>query len=197
VSGLRVVPAGLFYTDKTAFRSDALLCFGAPIVVGMVPPGPDGEPPAEPVRTLTARFETALGELTLQADHHEALRLVESADRLLATATPTEPDLAVHLDRRQRLLRGYSKLREEAPERLGRLAARILRYTAALRNANLTPELLPAGGYRAATVVRVAVKTLVTAGLCPWPCRHDRAFPRRSRLMRRTLRSTIRTASPR
>ncbi len=162
VPGLCVVPAGLFYTDKTAFRSGALLCFGAPIEVVMTPPGSDGEPPAEPVRTLTARFETALGELTLQADHHEALRLVESADRLLATATPTEPDLAGHLDRRQRLLRGYSKLRGEAPERLGRLAARILRYTAALQNANLTPELLPAGGYRAATVVRVALKALGT-----------------------------------
>jgi len=162
VPGLRVVPAGLFYTDKTAFRSGALLCFGTPIEVALISPGPDGEPPAEPVRSLTTRLETALGELTLQADHHEALRLVESADRLLATAAKTEPDLAVHFDRRQRLLRGYTKLRSEAPERLGRLAGRILRYTAALKNANLTPELLPAGGYRAATVARVAIKGLVT-----------------------------------
>ena len=160
VPGLRVVPAGLFYTDKTTFRSAALLCFGPPVEVPLAAPGPDGEPPAEPVRALTARLESALGELTLQADHHEALRLAESADRLLATASGTKPDLAARLEQRQRLLRGYAKLRIEAPERLGRLASRILRYTAALRNANLTPELLPASGYRSATVARVAVRAM-------------------------------------
>jgi hypothetical protein len=162
VPGLRVVPAGLFYTDKTAFRSGALLCFGKPIEVALISADADGEPPAEPVRALTTQLEMALGELTLQADHHEALRLVESADRLLATAAKTEPDLAVHFDRRQRLLRGYAKLRSEEPDRLGRLAGRILRHTAAIQNANLTPELLPAGGYRAATVARVAIKGLLT-----------------------------------
>ena len=162
VPGLRIVPAGLFYTDKTTFRSGALLCFGDAIDVALVEPGPDGEPPAEPVRALTTGLESALGELTLQADHHEALRLAESADRLLATAAGTKPDLAERLERRQRLLRGYAKLRVDAPERLGRLSSRILRYTSALRNANLTPELLPAGGYRATTVALVAVKALAT-----------------------------------
>jgi 1-acyl-sn-glycerol-3-phosphate acyltransferase len=162
VPGLCIVPAGLFYTDKTTFRSSALLCFGPPVEVEVAPPGPDGEPPQEPVRALTATLEQALGALTLQADHHEALRLVESADRLLASASGERPELAEHLERRQRLLRGYTRLRESAPDRLGRLASRIHRYTAALRNSNLTPELLPAGGYRSATVARVAVKAFAT-----------------------------------
>ena len=162
VAGLRIVPAGLFYSDKTTFRSDALLCFGSPVDVEIVAPGPDGEPPAEPVRALTTKLEAALGELTLQADHHEALRLAESADRLLASASGQQPDLAGNLERRQRLLRGYTKLRATAPERLGKLASRILRYGAALHNANLTPELLPAGGYRPATVARIAIKALAT-----------------------------------
>lgn len=158
VAGLRIVPAGLFYTDKTTFRSSALLCFGPPIAVEVVAPGPLGEPPPEPVRELTATLEGALGALTLQADHHEALRLAETADRLLASASGERPGLADHLERRQRLLRGYNKLREEAPDRLGRLVSRIRRYSAALHNANLTPELLPAGGYRPQRVARVAVK---------------------------------------
>jgi hypothetical protein len=128
----------------------------------MVEPGPEGEPPPEPVRALTTTLEASLGALTLQADHHEALRLAETADRLLASASGERPDLADNLERRQRLVRGYNKLREEAPERLGKLVSRIVRYTAALRNVNLTPELLPAGGYRAATVVRVAVKAVLT-----------------------------------
>jgi 1-acyl-sn-glycerol-3-phosphate acyltransferase len=162
VPGLLIVPAGLFYTDKTTFRSGALLCFGPPVPVAMVEPGPEGEPPPEPVRALTTTLEGSLGALTLQADHHEALRLAETADRLLASASGERPDLADNLERRQRLVRGYNKLREEAPERLGKLVSRIVRYTAALRNVNLTPELLPAGGYRAATVVRVAVKAVLT-----------------------------------
>ena len=162
VPGLLIVPAGLFYTDKTTFRSGALLCFGPPIEVELVAPGEGGEPPPEPVRALTAMLEGALGALTLQADHHEALRLAETADRLLASASGERPDLADNLERRQRLVRGYNKLREAAPDRLGKLVSRIVRYTAALHNANLTPELLPAGGYKAATVARVAAKALLT-----------------------------------
>jgi 1-acyl-sn-glycerol-3-phosphate acyltransferase len=162
VAGLQIVPAGLFYTDKTRFRSGALLCFGPPIALHPVAPGADGEPPPEPVRELTTTLEHALGTLTLQADHHEAIRLAETADRLLASATGERTDLADNLERRQRLVRGYNELREEAPERLGKLVSRIVRYSAALRNANLTPELLPAAGYRVATVVRVAVKAVLT-----------------------------------
>jgi hypothetical protein len=37
-----------------------------------------------------------------------------------------------------------------------------MRYGAALEEADLTPELLPAGGYRAATVLRVTLKAVVT-----------------------------------
>lgn len=162
VPGLIVVPAGLFYTSKTTFRSSALLCFGPPIAIDLVPAGPDGEPPAEPVRDLTTRLEMALGQLTLQADHHEAIRLAESADRLLTSASGERADLAAQLERRQRLLRGYVKLRAAAPDRLGKLTSRILRYSTALELANLTPEFLPAGGYRAATVARVAVKAILS-----------------------------------
>ena len=43
-----------------------------------------------------------------------------------------------------------------------KLVSRIVRYAAALRSVNLTPELLPAGGYRAATVARVAMKAVLT-----------------------------------
>ena len=162
VPGLMIVPAGLFYTEKTTFRSGALLCFGPPVPVAMVEPGPDGEPPPEPVRELTATLEESLGSLTLQADHHEALRLAETADRLLASASGERHDLAEKLERRQRLVRGYNRLREDAPDRLGRLSSRITRYAAALRNVNLTPELIPAGGFRAATVARVATKAVFT-----------------------------------
>ena len=160
--GLDVVPAGLFYTSKTRFRSSALLCFGEPIHVDPVAPDPDGEPPAQAVRDLTGRFETALGDLTLQADHHEALGLVQAAQRIFSSAQRSgSPELAERLQLQQRLAAGYGRLREEAPERLARIESLIARYDAALREADLTPELLPASGYRAGTVLRVSVRALV------------------------------------
>src|SRR5215218_5063471 len=47
VSGLKIVPAGLYYTSKTRFRSDALLYFGNPIDVEPVTLDPDGTPPRD------------------------------------------------------------------------------------------------------------------------------------------------------
>jgi 1-acyl-sn-glycerol-3-phosphate acyltransferase len=160
VEGLDVVPAGLFYTDKTRFRSRALLCFGAPIRVTPVPLDADGEPPPEAVRALTARLEEALAGLTLEADHHEALALAELAERLLVTAEDQRPGLADRLALRRRLLAGYARLRDADPARLERVRSRLTRYEATLRQAHLTPELLPASGYRAAVVAGVTLRTL-------------------------------------
>lgn len=161
--GLDIVPAGLFYTDKMTFRSAALLCFGPPIRVVPVPLGPDGEPPVQQVRVLTDRLEVALGALTVQADHHEALRLVEAAEAILISASD-EPrrDLDARRVLRQRLTHGYASLRTKAPDRLARVQSRITRYVEVLHQAELTPELLPKDGYRAGTVVRATAKALVT-----------------------------------
>jgi 1-acyl-sn-glycerol-3-phosphate acyltransferase len=158
--GLEVIPAGLFYTAKAAFRSQALLCFGPAIRVAPVPPGPDGEPPVEPVRELTRRLEEALRALTPQADRHEALRLVEITEAITTSAVPElERDLADRLQVRQRLLAGYSRLKAVAPERLAALENRVTRFQAALSAQGLTPELLPVRGYRPARVVRLALRT--------------------------------------
>lgn len=161
--GLLVVPAGLFYTDKSRFRSTALLCFGPAITVRAVEPDRDGEPPARAVRELTGQMESALAELTLQADRHEALRLVESAERIFTSGGgANRRELADRLHIRQRLLAGYARLREEAPERLAAVQDRIERYAAALDEAALTPELVPTSPYRARAVLRITVRALVT-----------------------------------
>lgn len=159
--GLDVVPAGLFYTEKTRFRSGVLLCFGPPIHVDPVEPGPDGEPPRETARALTERFQAALGELTLQADTHEALALATLIERLVTTSSPSLPrELYDRVNMQKRLVAGYGRLREEAPHRLARLQSRITRYQAAMREAELTPDLLPARGYRTRRVLTVALRTM-------------------------------------
>jgi hypothetical protein len=129
--------------------------------VTAVPADPDGEPPARAVRELTARMEAALGQLTLQADQHEALRLVESAQRIFTSVDrDAGHGLVDRLNLQRRLLAGYARLREQAPDRLAGLERRIVRYTSALEEADLTPELIPGSPYRARTVLRVTVRAL-------------------------------------
>src|SRR5262249_43738307 len=50
---LKIVPVGLYYTEKTTFRSSALLYFGEPMVVTPVALDADGTPPREAVRELS------------------------------------------------------------------------------------------------------------------------------------------------
>lgn len=160
--GLDIVPAGLFYTEKDAFRSNVLLVFGPPVHVEPVGAGEDREPPADVVRPLTQRLEAALGRLTLQADRHRALRLVAAAEEILRSADEDAPrNLAARFATSQRLLEGYHRLRVQAPRELDRLERRLVRYQATLHAIGLTPALLPASGYRAGRVIGVTVRSLV------------------------------------
>src|ERR1041384_2295723 len=59
VRNLQIVPAGLYYTSKTRFRSSALLYFGAPLTVTPVQLEPDGSPPRDAVRRLSNEIEQA------------------------------------------------------------------------------------------------------------------------------------------
>ena len=69
VNNLQIVPAGLYYTSKTSFRSSALLYFGEPIPVDRVALDNTGNPPREPVRELSNRIEAALRAVILDALH--------------------------------------------------------------------------------------------------------------------------------
>src|SRR5438445_12642840 len=72
---LQIVPVGLYYTEKTTFRSSALLYFGEPLPVAPVALEPDGTPPREAVRELSDRVESALRDVILHAEQEEALSL--------------------------------------------------------------------------------------------------------------------------
>ncbi len=89
VSDLKIVPAGLYYTSKTSFRSDALLYFGTPIDVEPVTLEPDGTPPREAVRQLSSKIETALREVILDAKHEEELQTTARAERIFSSAPIT------------------------------------------------------------------------------------------------------------
>jgi glycerol-3-phosphate O-acyltransferase / dihydroxyacetone phosphate acyltransferase len=137
---LKIVPAGLYYTAKTTFRSGALLYFGEPIPVEPVEPGPDGEPPREAVRELSDRIAEGLRALTLNADRHEALQVVARAERIFSSADEDEDEgqtLERELRRRRRFVEGYAFHRQHSPARLEELERRVWAYEEELRQAGL------------------------------------------------------------
>src|SRR5438270_2549881 len=119
---LSIVPAGLYYTSKTTFRSGALLYFGEPIEVEAVGADENGEPPRERVRELSDLIAAALRALTLNADRHEALALVARAERIFSSEDDDEePSLERELRRRRRFVEGYAFHRQRSPARLEEL----------------------------------------------------------------------------
>jgi 1-acyl-sn-glycerol-3-phosphate acyltransferase len=161
---LRIVPAGLYYRAKRAFRSVALLYFGEPFVVEPVALEPGEEPPVGPVRDLTARIEQALAAVTLQAEQAEAHALVERAQRIVSTedeAPARPPSLADEFALRRRLLAGYDVVRVQWPERFAALATRIDRYEAALSLAGLDPQQLAPGRFTPGRVARYVAKAVL------------------------------------
>lgn len=161
---IRIVPAGLYYRAKRTFRSAALLYFGESFAVDPVALAPGMEPPAGPVRDLTARIERALAAVTLQAHQAEAHALVERAQRILAAQDEVPvlpPSLADEFSLRQRLLAGYDTVRTRWPERFAALATRIDRYEAALVAAGIDPRQLAPASYTPARVARYAGKAVL------------------------------------
>jgi len=118
-----IIPTGLYYTAKQTFRSSALVVFGVPIIVEPVQVDEQGEPPREAVDALTAQIESALADVTLQADSHEALDLIERAERIFSAGQKLT--LAEELELRKQFVAGYNELCERDPARVGRLAAAI------------------------------------------------------------------------
>lgn len=144
VKDLKIVPAGLYYTSKTRFRSSALLYFGAPLRVEPVTLEPDGSPPRDAVRQLSREIEQALREVILDARHEEALQTIARAERIFSAEGPNgEGDsLKDELRLQQRFIKAYSVLEGHQPERLRRLEQRMIRFEEELNQAGVDAEEL-------------------------------------------------------
>jgi 1-acyl-sn-glycerol-3-phosphate acyltransferase len=164
--GLQIVPAGLYYTWKTRFRSSALLTFGEPIPVS---PVALDEPPPAATKDLTHRIEDALSRLTLGAESHEALDLVRRAERIFSLETEDSPlPLAEQLDLRRRFVEGSARLQERDPTRLLAIQARISRFEAERREAGLPLEQLAPDALTAGALVRMIAGNLGALLLLPF-----------------------------
>jgi glycerol-3-phosphate O-acyltransferase/dihydroxyacetone phosphate acyltransferase len=142
VMDLKIVPAGLYYTSKTKFRSAVLLYFGKPIEVKPIALETDGNPPRAAVRELSDRIECALREVILDAEHEEALQTITQAERIFSSEADEgeSESLAGELQLQQRFVKAYTVLRERAPERLRKLEVRMTRFEEELNQAGVDPD---------------------------------------------------------
>jgi glycerol-3-phosphate O-acyltransferase / dihydroxyacetone phosphate acyltransferase len=159
---LRIVPVGLYYTDKTTFRSSALLHFGDPIIVKPTTLEADGSPPRPAVRELSDQIEQGMREVILHAEQEEGLGLIDRAERIFSAEEVDEPDeeqrLARSLRLRQRFLEGHADLRKNAPARLAAVETRIARFEQELDQAGMDPSDLSLPPTAAHSIVRLLVQ---------------------------------------
>lgn len=167
---LQIVPVGLYYTEKTTFRSSALLYFAEGLPVEPVVLEADGTPPRAAVRELSDRIEKALREVMLHAEQEEALSLIDRAERIFsaAEAGEQEQDLARSLELRQRFLAGYAFYRGHSPRRLDAIEARIARFEYEMKQAGIDPSDLSLPPTAAHTVFGLVAQIFTCVLLAPF-----------------------------
>jgi glycerol-3-phosphate O-acyltransferase/dihydroxyacetone phosphate acyltransferase len=145
LGGLKIVPAGLYYTAKTRFRSEALIRFGEPFEVTPAATGEDGEPAREAVVELSRRIERALREVTLNVPDDEELEAVVRAEQLFSSIYESlnfRQPLAAEFDLRRRFAETLTRTPRPLSRRVERLRARLREYEEDLGRFGIVPENL-------------------------------------------------------
>jgi glycerol-3-phosphate O-acyltransferase/dihydroxyacetone phosphate acyltransferase len=160
--GTRIVPIGLLFDAKQAFRSRALVQVGEPL-----DPAPeialDAQDPIAAARALTARIDGALHEVTLNYETWEDARLIARAADLYrhrALALPTRGSLAEGVAFRRAFLEGYRDLRAKHPEKVADAAGCVREYDRLLEAFHLRDDQVGAA-YPPSPVARFVGRSLL------------------------------------
>lgn len=131
--GARValVPVGLNFERKTAFRSRVTVVYGPPFSCHDLLTG-DAAAPAT-VRALTDRIADHMRTLLVEADPKTDAALVDRVDRLYAAARGRPRDPRERIARRRTIAAGMDRLRSTAPQRYDEILLRLRRYDQRLR----------------------------------------------------------------
>lgn len=144
-----IVPVGLHYDRKHAFRSSALVWLHRPIEL---PPALAAEPPAGESeketrrrhRAITAEIEAALREVVLATadwDTHRVLhrgrKLIRAERAAREAATPDRPGIEERTAGFAAVRAAYDARRRTHPRRVAALRARVERYDRDLRSLRL------------------------------------------------------------
>lgn len=133
---LQIVPIGLYYTNKTTFRSEALLRFGEPFAVLPCELDENGQPPKDKVKELTAKIEESLREVTLNAESDAKVKVAHIAEEILTSVTPHKEDLGERFDLLQKFVA------ENSTEPDAKLAKRLAEYNKKLDKLGIESEFL-------------------------------------------------------
>jgi 1-acyl-sn-glycerol-3-phosphate acyltransferase len=125
-AGTRVslVPIGLNFERKTAFRSRGVVVYGAAFSCADL--ARDDE--EEPVRRLTDRIASHMRQLLVEADPAGDAALVERVERLYAAARLAPSGADERLARRRVIAAGIERLRASDPQRYNEILLQLRRY---------------------------------------------------------------------
>jgi hypothetical protein len=128
-AGTRValVPVGLNFERKTAFRSRVTVIYGRAFSCADLLPEAAGSQP-EAVRLLTGRISEQMRLLLVEADPKADRALVDRVDRLYAAARGGRPDPRERVARRRVIAAGIERLRVADPDRYETILLRLRRY---------------------------------------------------------------------
>lgn len=160
--GACIVPVGLLFDAKETFRSRALVQVGEP-----VDPAPEiaieESDPVAAVRSLTARIDEALKDVTLNYQTWDEARLIARAADLYRRRAPDLPGrgtLSEGFTFRQAFLEAYQDLQARHPERVAAVAEGVRQYDRLLRAFGLRDDQV-AAAYPPSPVLRFVVRTLL------------------------------------
>jgi glycerol-3-phosphate O-acyltransferase / dihydroxyacetone phosphate acyltransferase len=133
---LQIVPVGLYYTNKTTFRSEALLRFGEPFAVLPCKLDENGQPPKDKVKELTAKIEQSLREVTLNAESDAKVKVAHIAEEVLTSVTPHKENVGERFDLLQKFVA------ENSTESDAKLEKRLAEYNEKLDKLGIESEFL-------------------------------------------------------
>jgi glycerol-3-phosphate O-acyltransferase/dihydroxyacetone phosphate acyltransferase len=161
--GTRVVlvPVGLNFDRKTAFRSRVTVVYGRTFSCADLLTG-ERQDQFEPVRALTDRITERLRNLLVEADPVSDAALVERIDRLYAAARGRPSDAEDRVARRRAIAAGMERLRAVDPHRYEEIFLKFRRYNERLQRFGLRDRHLD---WQVSTgdAVRFAVRELLWA----------------------------------
>jgi 1-acyl-sn-glycerol-3-phosphate acyltransferase len=157
-----IVPVGLNFDRKSAFRSRASVAFGRPLDARAMP----AKSGRDDVRMLTERIAQAMRMVLVEVDPVADAALLDRLERLYLSARPEARDRD-RVERRRLIVAGLTGLRAGNSGRYSQIAERARTYDARLARFGLRDRDLD-GSIRRSTAVRFAIREgLIAIALSP------------------------------
>jgi glycerol-3-phosphate O-acyltransferase / dihydroxyacetone phosphate acyltransferase len=157
-----IVPVGLNFDRKSAFRSRATVAFGRPLDRRAMPRESD----RDAVRTLTGQIAHAMRMVLVEVDPVADAALVDRIERLYLSARPEAGD-GDRVERRRLIAAGLTRLRGDNPAWYSQIAERVRTYDARLARVGLRDRDLD-GSIHRSTAARFAIREgLIAIALGP------------------------------